>query len=79
MLDTTVWVLFGCLYIYILELCLLHNPRPICRYSNVIDAVCISNVVCDDTSVNAIAGVVVSSVGPHTQVGVCCYILSIGK
>ena len=26
----------------------------------------ISNVVCDDTSVNAIAGVVVASVGPHT-------------
>ena len=37
---------------------------------------CISNVVCGDTSVNAIAGV--ASVGPRTQVGVCSYILSIG-
>ena len=27
---------------------------------------CISNVVCDDTSVIAIAGVVVASVGPYT-------------
>ena len=38
---------------------------------------CISNVVCGDTSVNAIAGV--ASGGPRTQVGVCSYILSIGK
>ena len=72
MLDTTAWVLFGCLYIYIWDLCLSHNPRPICRYSNVIDAVCIYNVVYDDTSVNAIAGVVVASVGPRTGLHIQC-------
>ena len=70
MLDTTVWALFGCLYIYIWELCLPHNPRPICRYSNVIDAVCIYNVVYDGTSVNAIAGV--ASVGPRTGLHIQC-------
>ena len=43
----------------------------------VLAQVYISNVVCDDTSVNAIVGV--ASGGPRTQVGVCSYILSIGK
>ena len=36
----------------------------------VLAQVCISNVVCDDTSVNDIAGVAVASVGPRTQVDV---------